>query len=55
MHVCITKTLIIYYGSNLILYYRKETSTDNKLDISEENISDVYPYKTQLPGHCYPS
>lgn len=42
MHVCITKALIIYYGSNLILSYRKETSIDNKLDISEEeNISDI--------------
>lgn len=30
-----------YYGSNLILSYSKETSIDNKLDISEENISDI--------------
>lgn len=38
---CITKALIIYNESNLIFSYSKEESIDNKLDISEENLSDI--------------
>lgn len=43
------KRMFVLPKPSLFTMDPKETSSDNKLDISEENISDVCPYKTWLP------